>query len=212
MSFYDATDNFSSFSIGFGRDPKDQFGIFAKGYANAAATLAKDLLLREYRPRDYEAYPIVFLYRHALELSLKNILLTPGLLIAFKGIKHLESQLYTTHDLVKLSGLVAAMLRGLFPDDNQLEQISQNMLGIAAKFAKIDPGSFAYRYPTDKNGNHSTPLNQTVSLQAFHATMSQLLGDLEVIDFGINVETDIAQEFYETMMTEVLAEQAFLNE
>jgi hypothetical protein len=48
---------------------------------------------------------------------------------------------------------VAAILRELFSSDNELEQVTQKMLGIAAEFAKIDPISYPYRYPTNPNGN-----------------------------------------------------------
>ena len=211
MSFYDAIDDFSSFRIGLDRDPKGQFGIFAKGYAQAAAMLAKDLLGREHLFREYEAYPIVFLYRHAFELAMKNVLLKPGLLIAFKGLDKLQSKLYTEHDLIELSRRVAILLRGLFPRDKELEQVTQKLITISGEFAKIDRTSFAYRYPTDKNGNRSTPVNQTVSLQALHATMSEILGNLEVIDFGINVETDIAEQAYELMMSELPAEETAVS-
>jgi hypothetical protein len=212
MGFYDATDNVSSFSIAVGHDPKAQFGLFAKGYANAAAMLATDLLERKSGFGDYEAYPIVFLYRHAFELSLKNLLLKPARLLAFKGIDTLHSKLYTGHKLADLARPVAAILRRLFRGDDQLEQITQKMLGIAAELTKLDPISIAYRYPTDRDGNWSTPLNQTVSLEAFHSTMSQLLDELEYIDLGMNIETDIAQEVYEILMSDVLAEGRFLAE
>ena len=149
-------------------------------------------------------YPIVFLYRHSFELALKNILLKPALLIAFKGITELESKLYPVHDLTKLSNHAATMLRGLFPDDDQMEErVTKTMLDVAAAFAAIDPDSFAYRYPVNKKGGHSTAKNQTVSLELFHTTMSLLLRDLEVIDFGIDIETDLAQNAYEIMVRDL---------
>ena len=170
MSFYDAIDNANSFSIGFGDHPKQLFGLFAKGYAKAASTLASDLLARDFGFRDYEAYPVVFLYRHALELALKNILIKPARLIAFTGVENLQAKLCPIHDLVKLSNSAAVLLRGLFPRDTELKKVIHNMLGIAAEFADVDPGSFAYRYPVDKNGNMLTKPNQTVNLDAFSST------------------------------------------
>ena len=95
------------------------------------------------------------------------------------------------------------MLRGLFPHDEKLEQCIRYMLNIAAEFAVIDPDSYAYRYPIDPKGNRSTAPNQTVNLEAFHATMSQLLHDLEVIHFGIDIETDIAQDVYESILCDL---------
>ena len=51
----------------FTPNPQGDFGVFAKGYTLAANRLAS-LLLEAPRFSDYEAYPVVFLYRHALEL------------------------------------------------------------------------------------------------------------------------------------------------
>ena len=72
MPFYEISDT-SSFVISFTHDPKGDFGAFAKGYTLAANRLAASLLEGPRFP-DYEAYPVVFLYRHALELSLKHII------------------------------------------------------------------------------------------------------------------------------------------
>jgi hypothetical protein len=212
MTFYDDTDNVSTVSIGVGRDPKAQFGLFANGYANAAATLADNLLAREYRFRDYDAYPVVFLYRHAFELSLKNIIIKSAFLKSVKDINVSYSKIYKEHNLLKLARPTAQILRRLFSRDNELEQVTQNILTIADEFEKIDPESHAYRYPTDVNGKWSTLPNQYMSLKAFHATMSQLLGKLEAIDLGMNIETDITKYIYADIIEPILAEEAQLNE
>ena len=60
MTFYDPTDNVTYFSIGFGDDPQNQFGMFAKGYTNAAATLAEDLLARSINPATMTCIPSYF--------------------------------------------------------------------------------------------------------------------------------------------------------
>ena len=70
---FDETSDASSFVISFTSDPKGDFGAFAKGYMLAANRLVR-LLLEAPRFSDYEAYPVMFLYRHALELSLKHII------------------------------------------------------------------------------------------------------------------------------------------
>ncbi len=125
MKFYDTIDHRSNFVIGVGNNPMNQFGTFAKGFAHAAATLAEDLLAREHGFRNYDAYPVVFLYRHSLELYLKNLLYKPALLFAFKGIEEFESKLGNHHNLSDLSERAAKILRRLFPHDRELEQVTQ---------------------------------------------------------------------------------------
>lgn len=72
MPFYDLKNDTSNFVISWTGDAKNDFGVFAKGYISAAEQLA-NLLLQAPRFSDYEAYPVIFLYRHALELSLKHV-------------------------------------------------------------------------------------------------------------------------------------------
>ena len=197
MAFYNAISNVHDFSIAFTDKPKSEFGIFAKGYHRAAAMLAEQLLEREFSFRDYEAYAVVFLYRHAFELYLKHLIYAPALLRAFKGINDLPPGLWNDHYLVPLAQAVAKILRRLFPNDDELALFVQKVLTTASEFATLDPGSYSYRYPINPAGSHSTPRNQTANLQALHSTMSYVLDGLEAVDFGVNVETDVEQELYE---------------
>ena len=197
MAFYNAISNVHDFSTGFTDKPKSEFGIFAKGYHRAAATLAEQLLERGHSFRDYEAYPVVFLYRHAFELYLKHLIYAPALLCAFKFINDLSSGLCNDHRLVPLAQAVAKILKRLFPNDDELKIFLQKVLTTASEFTVIDPRSESYRYPITRGGDRSTPANQTANLQAFHSTMSHVLDGLEAVDFGLNVETDIQQELHE---------------
>lgn len=63
MPFYDQIRDHTNFSFSFTSSPKYDFGAFVQGYRYAANSLAKQLIEKG-RFRDYEAYPVVFLYRH----------------------------------------------------------------------------------------------------------------------------------------------------
>jgi len=199
MTFYDDISNFSNFVISFMDSPRYDFGIFASGYFHAASKLAEDLLSKGLSFPDYEAYPIMFLYRHALELYLKNIIYKSALLSAFKNMEDIDAKLYNHHDLNQLSQKATDILRRLFLNDKGIELVSKRVLQISSEFSKIDPDSFSYRYPIDRNGNYSTKPHQVVNLEAVHHAMCELLEDLDTIDFGLNVETSQAQELYEML-------------
>jgi hypothetical protein len=79
MAFYNSVSNRNNFVISFTQTPEQDFGAFAKGYTRAASNLAEQLLEKP-RFADYEAYPVVFLYRHAFELSLKGLYFKAGLI------------------------------------------------------------------------------------------------------------------------------------
>jgi len=137
MAFYDEASGIGNFVISFTRDPRNDFGVFAEGYTRAASELAKDILSRTRFP-DFDAYPVVFLYRHSLELYLKNIVYKAALLMAFKHMDDIDAKLYNTHNLTELSEKAAAILQRLFPDDASLWQFSEEIVKISSEFSDID--------------------------------------------------------------------------
>jgi hypothetical protein len=198
MAFYDELDDPPTFVISFTPNPKGDFGVFAKGYTLAANRLS-GLLLDAPRFSDYEAYPLVFLYRHALELSLKHIIFSSVKLAAFKYLDEVDRGLQNSHNLKGLSRTVKALLILLFPKDESLCQAITMVVETCDEFSEIDPRSDGYRYPIDSKGQRSTHKHQVINLRAFADRMSSVLEDLDVIHFGLNIETDVAQEVYEAV-------------
>jgi hypothetical protein len=79
--------NFTSF-------PKGDLGIYAHAYQQAANSLVEQFRGKPYYYSDAEACPIVFLYRHSVELYLKLIVLWGA------GLVHLQ-----TGDALDVRGL-----------------------------------------------------------------------------------------------------------
>ena len=61
---------------------------------------------------------------------------------------------------------------------------------------RIDRSSHAYRYPVDKKGQPSTKRNQEITLGTLATRMAAVLEDLDTVHFGLNIETDKAEELY----------------
>lgn len=200
MAFYNSINNTSNFAISFTRKPKLDFAIFAKGYHRAAKKLAEHLLSQIHFP-DYEAYPVVFLYRHSFELHLKSIIYTSALLCAFTQIEDVNTKLDNRHRLDNTAKVAIAILRKLFPADDSLKIFTKDIQQVADEFCQIDSDSYSYRYPIDTKGNYSTTMHQIVNLEALHATMEIMINGLEAIDIGIDIETNIAQNVYEILET-----------
>lgn len=196
MAFYDESSDHTNFVVSFTANPTNDFGVFAKGYTLAADRLT-NLLLERTRFSDYEAYPIVFLYRHALELALKHIIYTSVTLSAFKSLDNIEGKLKNTHDLSKLAQTVESLLSLLFPEDDSLRDVIAIVKKTCSEFSDIDPKSDGYRYPIDIKGQRSTKQHQMINLRAFATRMFSVLENLDTIHFGINIETDKAQDMYE---------------
>lgn len=60
--------------------------------------------------------------------------------------------------------------------------------------------SDSYRYPISTRGDYSTRLGQSVNLSSLSDHMDSLLENLDAINFGLNLETDIEQEVYEAYL------------
>jgi len=198
MAFYDELDNPSNFVIRSRANPRNAFGVFARGYLNAASDLA-EVLLSSQRFSDYSAYPVVFLYRHSFELYLKNAIYKSTQLCSLRGMSDFDSKLFNNHKLTVLAEKVAELVKILFPDDKGLKRLSKEILKISSEFSEIDPNSFAYRYPIDKKGNPSAKPGQRVNLEAFHRTMSEVLHELKAVDFGLDVDTSEAENIHEIL-------------
>jgi hypothetical protein len=207
MSLFNSISDSSSFVISFTPSPRRDFSIFAKGYFQAATTLAKGLI-EERGFSDYRAYPIVFLYRHSLELYLKGIIYDTALILAFKGMENLDSSLYNNHKLVPLAKSCALIMKKLFPNDNELHKTMDLIELVAIEFQEIDPDSFSYRYPIDKKGNASTRHHQVLNLRIIYEVMEKMQDHLDAIDFGLDIEMSTSQEVYE----ELEAFKSMINE
>lgn len=122
--------------------------IYAAGYKDAADALVATLAERK-APLDSVIYPLVFLYRQGLELQLKLILPLARRLAGKKSVADHK------HDLMPLWSELRRHLEQLdsLKDDKELPAIEDFIRQLDA----VDPGSFAFRYPTTKKGEVSLP-------------------------------------------------------
>jgi len=107
----------------------------AQQYFLAANTLVEGIKGQEVE--DYKlVYPVLFLYRHALELV----------------IKHLIRSNATHHKLNNLADDLEAYVRQQY---NQ--KVPTWITGRLKEIAKVDPGSMAFRYAEDKYNGDKKP-------------------------------------------------------
>lgn len=193
MAFYDEVTDASNFVISWTGAPKNDFGVFAKGYTLAANRLAV-ALLKSPRFSDYEAYPVVFLYRHALELSLKHVVYRCAQLGALRYVDAINDDLHNHHRLPELMNAAAASLDLLFPGDTFLSTLVPACRETCTALAAIDPDSFSFRYPMNKKGVYATERHLVLNLSAVAKRMAQILEQLDTVRFGLNCEIDVAED------------------
>lgn len=124
-------------------DARQRLALMTDGYKQAG-----DLMVRateqDRHLRDFLVFPIIFNYRQFLELSLKYQLATYGPNVGIKPN-------WKTHHLEQLWLEFVPMLEAYGTSDP--DEADPIVGAIVAEFAKIDPGSYSYRYPVDKGGN-----------------------------------------------------------
>ena len=186
MKKYDTSRNARVNHIG-----KDSWCLYADGFMRAG-----DLLIENVRST-YEIntviFPILFLYRQYLELSLKE---TIGYGYYLDGE---SKQPPSKHDLKKLWDQAKAYIRKHFPEIpvDEVENIERLILD----FHAIDPTSARSRYPVineGKNGGHRASFSwdsPNINLDELAAKMKNIHMFLEKVSNYLSVAQDLKAEF-----------------
>lgn len=141
--FVEAKDWWMNACINWYHDPTELYII---GYKEAGDLLVESVANRR-GMADSLIFPIVFLYRHYIELRLKSLLHDGCRLL------DLEYKQKSEHQLLKLWPKVRDILVELWPDDDksQLEAMDRLIM----QFEQVDPRSTTFRYPKDFEGKNS---------------------------------------------------------
>lgn len=116
-----------------------------EGYMHAGAALVEECERTDSRLDRHElVYPILFCYRHSLELAMKWIIGQYGRYAGVDASDHLH------HDLWTLWGACKKVILEVGSDGETegLAAVEQ----VVKDFHDLDKGSFSFRYSTDKNG------------------------------------------------------------
>ena len=140
--------------------------MMMRGYKLASDTMVDRAKVSEF-DRDLLVYPIIFNYRHFIELSLKYLISTYGRAVGVEPISN-------SHDLRRLWTAFMAVLAGYEHDD--VEETDPIVARVVAEFAKVDPASFSYRYPADNKGNPIPISQEELDLGALADVMLALDG------------------------------------
>lgn len=185
------------FSPGRDATPADHDGEriyrLGKGYK-----LAADVLVQNFpgEPCDYDnlIYPILYCYRHYIELTLKEIIEEHGRWISVKlGNKD--------HKLPELWALFLQI--AIFYHNDPTDEAALAVSSCIHEFAQVDPGSFSFRYARHKKTNTLIALDfGSIDLLNLHSVMSGIANFFECADLdfthkrGEALELDDARRLY----------------
>ena len=155
--------------------------LYADGYRQAAEHLGR-AAARRHSPFMIDAVvcPLVFLWRHYIEIRLKEIIFSTSALLGEPPPNTVEE----SHNLDFLWKKARSLLhRALSPNEKQLAQADHAI----AEFHKHDPTSQAFRYAEDKKGKPSAPTQIQINISHFNRQMRRLARFLEGMSIVISV-------------------------
>ena len=153
---------------------------------------AGDLLVDKTREDNHHRsvliYPIIFCYRHSLELALKYIINMYG---RAAGVSPNTKE----HNLARLWPHCRAVIEYFDPknDDPALDAVE----ACIAEFTKIDPGSDTFRYPTNSEGQSITINLPPVNLLELRDTMEAIHNFFTGVDGYIDHAISSAPDYGE---------------
>lgn len=160
--------------------------LYAIGYKDAADGL-KFAISNRLTSLDSAIYPLVFLYRHGLELQLKLLLPIAGRVAQVKVTSDLHR-----HELMPMWRELRRLLIVIDPAMDEKDLIA--MESFIEELHEVDPSSFAFRYSTNKKGEVTLPGLQHINIEH----LSEVLDSVFMMLGGIHDwlgERDEVQEF-----------------
>ena len=170
--------------------PEKEFKFFAESFhltaKEAVAALRQDPHFGLYGSplKHFRAYPIIFLYRHALELYMKAMILVgaPMLLVQGKGVVD-NKRLLKIHNLDILRQDLERVFKA-FGWDWDLGvphfKVLQDFRNVIKELHNVDSGSFAFRYPITTKGKASLESHLQFNLFEFCKILDELFPVLDV--------------------------------
>ena len=170
--------------------------LYADGYKKAGDVLVRNAM-EQTHTLNLLVYPICFLYRHYLELTMKGLIargrrLTQG---KYAYPKH--------HNLLKLWGECRTLLLKLVDSVKLIGSVSQEELDVVEELVvqiiQVDPNGEAFRYAENKKTfsalpKHITHINVRNLMEIMERIGNFLEGTNECLSITIDYENEMREE------------------
>ena len=159
--------------------------IYAEGYKHAAEFLIDNIEKLDINytrhPQDFVIYPIMFLYRHYLELRLKDII------YLLRKYYFLPYESISGHSLIKLWYKIRRPLEQIGdPMDIYNDQIEARI----KELNDMDPNSVSFRYSKTKDNTPTLQNYRRLSPSHIKIVMNELSKCLDTISIGLSGTID----------------------
>ncbi len=159
----------------------NKWDAYATGYKEAADIIV-ERVVDTHRGMDTLIYPVAFLYRHYLELRLKELIISGQELVdAPADLKHV-------HRIDILWSSTRQLLERIWPTGSKTD------LGVVGEcineFCQLDLQSMSFRYPVTKDGKPSLPAVKHINLRHLAEVMGRIASLLDSASIGISAYLD----------------------
>ncbi len=199
-----AKNSMDSTDLCFSKEPQEEFGYFGAAFFNAARVLCRSLARRKgYKKADI--LPLLYLYRHSIELQAKAVILAGNRLMSLTGEGWSDDEVFksfkrSNHRLTLLLPYIEKVLKNVgwewFMPGTSVESFS-DLKRLFSDLEIIDRNSFTFRYPTDKHGHRASGADEAFDLNAIVAILDSLSYTLEITVGGLEGEYSRALYLYD---------------
>lgn len=166
----------------------DALELYVVGYKAAADSLV-ERIIKTGQHQDSLVFPICYLYRQYIELRLKEIIQSGRRLLDEPG------DFPQHHNISHLWDTAVSILKKV--SDGKLEPPAFLLLPshVVTEFSKIDPVSFAFRYPSDKKGANPLEGLSHINLRRVADYVNVFAKAMDAASTAISVYLDQKHEF-----------------
>jgi hypothetical protein len=191
-------------SFYFSNEPTAEFGYYGSGFLEAARTLARSFARRR-GGRQVDILPVLFLYRHSIELLAKAVILSGNQLMQQGGAAQDERDLFDSfgHSRHRLLPLLDS-IRQVFEYAHWEWQWPESAVEsfddarrVIEELDALDPDSCNFRYPTTIRGERAIPPGHMMGRRTILAVLDDLAESLDTAVFGLDAECGRAQAVHD---------------
>ena len=175
--------------------PERDLWLYARSFHKAAKTLAASFQPDASPFTGFDASPVVFMYRHAVELHLKALVLGEG--GNFLATKPDTLSVHKTHSVSWLAQFVCQIITALKWDCEFICDGIENLADFKAvidELSAVDPGSYVFRPPVRAEGQDSVLGGDKQTIRDFARRMDALLELLDSTADALAAEWDLRAE------------------
>jgi len=187
-------------SFYFSNQPTEEFGYYGTGFLEAARTLARSFARRRGR-RQIDILPVLFLYRHSIELLAKAVILEGNRLMQQGNAGQDEGKIFakfgrSRHRLLPLLDPIRQVFEYAHWEwhwPKSAVESFDDARRVIEELDALDPDSLSFRYPTNIRGERAISRDHSIGQRTILAVLDDLAESLDTAVFGLDAECSRAQ-------------------